>query len=290
MKYDVLIIGSGPSGLTAGIYLSKAGLNTAIIHNDSPGGKMVYISEITNYPGFKKMIGADLSMEMYNHALDAGVKFIFGEVNLINEKDEIFLKNSKDTFIASKIIVAIGTTKRIPEVKGIDKSGVSYCAICDGPIYKDKTVAVIGSGRAAFEESHYLSTICKKVYLFTKEKLKVSSKLIEDIKKVKNIEVRQEMVEEVIGDSFVKKIKTNKSEYDVSAVFPYIGVNAASDFVNVDKTKDGYIKTNEKMLSSNSNIYAIGDIRDKDIRQIVTASNDGVIAAVDIIEKWQRGK
>ncbi len=293
-KFDVVIIGGGPAGLTAAIYASRANLSTVFIEKGAPGGKIVRTSKIENWTGDKLVEGPDLATRMYEHAKAFGAKYeYYGVVNIKSHSEfdhDVILSNDK--IIKSKaVIIATGMVERVPmSVKNIQKfenRGVSYCAICDGPLFKGENVAVIGGGNSAIEEGVYLSSIAEHVYIFVRkpEELWAEKSLIADVKTRKNMTlfIHGEILE-ILGDQQVEKIhvKIDDKEkmLEVKAIFPYVGHNPVTDFVKdlgiTDKT--GFIPTNEFMETKVKGIYAIGDVRVKEIRQIATAVADGVIA------------
>lgn len=288
-KYDVLIIGSGPAGMNAAVYASRLGLKTAMIEKGAPGGKLVNISKISNWIGIKNIEGPELAIAMDKHSKSFGAESIFGNVKLINEnKNAVILDDGK--IIEYKfLIIATGMIESIPkDVDGIDKFntlGVSYCAICDGPIYKGEVVSVIGGGNSAVEEAAYLTSVAKEVHIFVRGKFSAEQKLINELKAKKNIIVHLgSKIIKIKGNKKVEEIITTDGNFKVKAVFPYIGQKAnTASFKNTSiKTKDGFIITDENMKTSVNNIYAIGDVRSKKIRQISTAVSDGTIAAKNI--------
>lgn len=289
-KYDLLIIGSGPGGMNAALYAKRSNLNVAIVEMGPPGGKLVNMEKIENWLGDISLGGAELALRMNAHIEHLGVKSIFGEVIKINEiENKIILKDGEE--IGYKfLIIASGTSEKIPEnVKGIveyNHRGVSYCAICDGPLYKNQVVAVIGGGNSAIEEAAFLASVAKEVHIFVRNKIKAEQIILDELKNKNNVFFHmQEEITEIHGDGKVEHIKTNKGEYDVKAIFPYVGLIANSRFVEGTsiKTNKGFIIVDENQKTSVDNIYSIGDVNDKHIRQVTTAMSDGTIAAKAII-------
>ncbi|MCK5945826.1 MAG: FAD-dependent oxidoreductase [Mycoplasmataceae bacterium] len=295
--YDVAIIGGGPAGLTASVYASRAELKTIFIEKGAPGGKMVNTSKIENWSGDKLVSGPDLAIRMFEHAKAFNATYKYGDVVNIESKEEelkeITLANG-DKIQSRSIVIASGTVERIPEeVDGIHKyenRGISYCAICDGPIYKGEDTAIIGGGNSAIEEGAYLASVAKKVYIFVRGKeMTAEIKLQEDALKKKNIEiVFNSVVKSISGEGKVEKITAVvdgvEKEYNVKAVFPYIGLVPVTSFAKDIKITDkhGYIETNEHMETKVKNIFAVGDVRVKGIRQIATAVADGAIAGKNL--------
>lgn len=291
--YDVIIIGGGPAGLTAAVYSSRANLKTLFIEKGAPGGKMVKTFKIENWPGDKNINGVDLSLRMFDHSKEFGATYKYGNVVNIESKGSnehiITLKNG-DQYQAKAVVIATGMVERVPEtIKGIhefENRGVSYCAICDGPLYKGKDTAIIGGGNSAIEEATYLSSIASHVYVFvrTEKDLIAEKKLIQELKEKQNITILlNSEIKELIGDGKLEKIKAvvegKEQEMQISAVFPYIGQVPVSDFAKSLDIVDtrGFIITDEFMETKVKGIYAIGDIRVKEIRQIATAAADGAI-------------
>ena len=291
-KYDVVVIGGGPAGLTAALYAGRANKKTVFIEKGAPGGKMVTTNLIENWTGDISVNGADLSMRMFEHAKKES-DYKYGDVVSIQTngpKEHIISIASGDTITAESVIIATGTIERVPaDVVNIEKfigNGVSFCAICDGPIFRNKPVAVIGGGNSAAEESVYLSSIANEVHIFVrKPEMRADKSIVEELTNKKNVFIHYNTVmNEIIGDKAVNKVivteNGEKKEYDVDAVFPYIGLDAVSGFVsNLGVTdENGYILTDEGMETTVKGIFAVGDVRKKAIRQISTAVADGAIA------------
>ena len=291
--YDVVIIGGGPAGLTASIYASRAELKTMFIEKGAPGGKMVKTSKIENWSGDKVVSGVDLSMRMFEHAKSFNATYKYGDVKEIISKGEFekeIILATGEIIKTKSVVIASGTIERIPEdIEGIHKyenRGVSYCAICDGPIYKGEDTAIIGGGNSAIEEGSYLASVAKKVYIFVREdKMIAEQQLQEDALKKKNIEIIfNSQVKSITGEGKLEKIIVDvngkEKEFDVKALFPYIGLIPVTSFIPKlgITNRQGYIETNELMETKIKNIFAVGDVRVKPIRQIATAVSDGAIA------------
>ncbi|MGL4952130.1 MAG: NAD(P)/FAD-dependent oxidoreductase [Mycoplasma sp.] len=299
-EFDLAIIGGGPGGLTSAIYGQRANLKTCFIEKGAPGGKMVITAKIENYPGFKSIEGPSLSLEMFNQAIELGSEYIGSEALQIKpyseNKKEILLNNG-NSVIAKAVIIAIGTENRKLDIPGEQKflgRGVSYCAICDGSFYKNKVVAVIGSGNSACEEAVYLSQIATKVFLVVRgNELKAEEFLVNEVQNKKNIEIMMNTdTVEIFGTNSVEilevkdKTKNENIKLEVSAVFPFVGLSAfniGSD-QKVEKTNMNFIITDKNMQTSIEGIYSVGDINDKKYRQISTAISDGTIAALSAKE------
>ena len=293
-KYDVLIIGAGPAGLTAAIYLARNNVNVALIEAKTPGGKISEQSKIENYPGFNSVSGAELSISMFSQARENGAKFIIGKVISIENKDELIklIKLENGLLLESKyLIIATGMQNIIPkEVIDIEKfnnKGVSYCVVCDGPLFKDKVCGIIGGGNSAFEEGNYLSSIAKEVHIFVRDKIIAEQRLVDNVEKQNNIFIhRNAQVLKLNGtsslDSADVNIEGNIVNIPIKGLFPYIGFKPAIDFIDknlLKLDKKNFIVVDENMETSVPNIFAVGDIISKSIRQITTATSDGTIAA-----------
>lgn len=293
-KYDVLIIGAGPAGLTAAIYLARNNVNVALIEAKTPGGKISEQSKIENYPGFNSVSGAELSISMFSQARENGAKFIIGKVMSIENKDELIklIKLDNGLLLESKyLIIATGMENIIPkEVINIEKfnnKGVSYCVVCDGPLFKDKVCGIIGGGNSAFEEGNYLSSIAKEVHIFVRDKIIAEQRLVDNVEKQDNIFIhRNAQVLKLNGtsslDSADVNIEGNIVNIPIKGLFPYIGFKPAIDFIDqnlLKLDKKNFIVVDENMETNVPNIFAIGDIISKSIRQITTATSDGTIAA-----------
>lgn len=293
-KYDVLIIGAGPAGLTAAIYLARNNVNVALIEAKTPGGKISEQSKIENYPGFNSVSGAELSISMFSQARENGAKFIIGKVISIENKDELIklIKLENGLLLESKyLIIATGMQNIIPkEVINIEKfnnKGVSYCVVCDGPLFKDKVCGIIGGGNSAFEEGNYLSSIAKEVHIFVRDKIIAEQRLVDNVEKQDNIFIhRNAQVLKLNGtsslDSADVNIEGNIVNIPIKGLFPYIGFKPAIDFIHqnlLKLDKKNFIVVDENMETNVPNIFAVGDIISKSIRQITTATSDGTIAA-----------
>lgn len=292
--YDVLIIGGGPAGITAAIYCARSNLNVALIDKGLIGGNPLNYLEIQNYPGLpgttENLVDKFLEhLDLYKNI----ERFEFEEIEEINLKEKI-VKTTNYDFKGKKIIIATGSKPRMLNVPGEEEyigKGVHYCAICDGPLYKDKIVAVIGGGNSACEEALGLSKICKKVYIieFT-NKLNCEKTTLDKINNTENIEIHlQKQVRCIVGEDKVTSIEigtpndySNGKVISVDGVFPYIGMSPNLPKGDIPELENGYIKVNENMETSVPDIYAIGDITSKKYRQVITAMSDGAIAAIHI--------
>ncbi|WP_029512594.1 NAD(P)/FAD-dependent oxidoreductase [Mycoplasmopsis iners] len=299
-KYDVIIIGAGPGGLNAALYTSRANLKVALVEKGAPGGKMTATSKIENWLGFDIIDGFDLALKAYNHAISFGAEHVFGEVNKIEKSGELFIVSlaSGDQLTSKKVIIATGMLNREPNfIENYQKyvnRGISYCATCDGPLYKGQNVLVLGGGNSAVEESAYLARIASKVYLVVRDNHFIAEpRLVDDLKKLPNVEIFMEhQIKQLQGENGIEKaqiidLKNNElKEVEVKAFFPFIGfIPNNSSFKHLNITDQaGFIITDDHMQTSIEGLYAIGDIRKKTVRQIVTAASDGAIAAKHIAD------
>lgn len=299
--YDIIIVGGGPAGLTASIYALRAKKSVLLIEKFSPGGQVVQTGKIENYPGFKSIEGAELSRLMFEQASDLGLEVVYSDILNYDITGKIKkVKTYEGEFEAKTIILALGAVARQLDVENEKKfvgKGISYCATCDGNFFKDKVVAVVGGGNTSFEDCLYLSDIVKKIYLIhrrdefrgdahTLEKLKTLA-LNGKIEFVLNSVVKELKGEEKLNSILVEnKISKEIREIKVDGLFVAIGrqpdTALLKDIITLDK--NGYIITDENMRTNVDGVYAIGDVREKRLRQIVTACSDGAIASVDIID------
>lgn len=294
-RFDVIVIGAGPSGMTAAVYAIRAGLKTAILESMAPGGKMIKTYEIQNWPGIKEISGADLAMQMFDHCTSLGAEYLAGKVVKIeaDEKEKRVICQDGSGYLAKAIIVATGTQERllnIPGEKEYTGKGVSYCAVCDGMFFKNKTVTIIGGGNGALEEALYLADLAEKVNIVIRRDVFRAEPFIQDrILNKENIQIIKKHIPlEIKGDgnkvtSICLKNLEDESilELETAAVFPYIGADPCTESVQDLNILDeqGYILVNEKMETAVKGIYGAGDCTKKVLRQVVTAASDGAVAA-----------
>lgn len=294
--FDVLIVGAGPAGITAAIYSQRAGLRAGIIEKDAPGGKIVKTSLIENYPGFKSVSGPDLAYGMFQQMNDAGVKYIYGNVVEIKKINGIFHVTSEDgmTKYSKVVIVASGMNEKkigIPGEKEYYGKGVSYCAICDGPLYKNKPIAIIGGGNSALEEALFLSDLCHEIHLIHRRKeFRADQAVVDKVKANKNIILHLDNIPisfngdgKKINSITIKDINTNvQKEIQIDCIFPFLGFlpvnNVVSNFNVIDDS--GFINVDQNMSTVVEGLYSVGDVNKKQYRQISTAVSDGTIAAL----------
>lgn len=290
--FDIIILGGGPAGFSSAIYAARGAVSTAIVDINMLGGQPSNYLELENYPGFQLVGGYDLMEKFEEHADKFGVeKFPMQEITKIDlAKKKIYTKEYE--FSAKSIIIATGAQPMKLGVKGEKEfvgRGVSYCAVCDGAFYKDKIVAVVGGGNSAIEEAMYLTKFAKKVYVIhRRDKLRADKILQEKAFKNQKIEfIWNSIVLEIQGENTVKSVvlknlQTDKiSELKIDGIFPYIGISPNTELFSgqLNQDKYGFIITDTTMATSVDGVYAIGDVRNTPLRQVVTAASDGAIGA-----------
>lgn len=290
--FDVVILGGGPAGFSAAIYAARGAVSTAIVDVNMLGGQPSNYLELENYPGFQLVGGYDLMEKFEEHADKFGVKkFPMQEIEKVDlAQKKIYTKEYE--FSAKSIIIATGAQPQKLGVLGEKEfvgRGVSYCAVCDGAFYKDKAVAVVGGGNSAIEEAIYLTKFAKKVYVIhRRDKLRADKIIQERAFKNQKIEfIWNSIVLEIQGENTVKLIllkdtQTDKtSKLDVDGIFPYIGISPNTELFSgqLNQDKYGFIITDTTMATSVDGVYAIGDVRNTPLRQVVTAASDGAIGA-----------
>lgn len=291
--YDVVIIGAGPAGLSAGLYAARAGLDCAILEKAAVGGLATTTPNIENYPGVKSTDGFSLCYTMMEQCREAGAEFIFDGANGISSSEggKLVRLESGKTLHCKSVIIAAGASPKKLNVRGEAEfagKGVSYCATCDGTFFKGKTVAVIGGGNTAVEDALYLEKLAKEVYLVHRRDALRADKILADrLANSSVIPIWNSVVESIDGEDKVteitlKDVKTNTlSAVSVDGVFVAIGQTPNSNiFEGIAHDEQGYILTDENMRTNVDGILAIGDIRAKSLRQVITACADGAIAAM----------
>lgn len=296
MNSDVFIIGAGPAGLTAGIFTCRAGLSTICIEKLAIGGQASLSNDIANYPGFDSISGFDLTEKMVNQAKSNGLKLEWGTVkSLTKTKTGFSIKTQDHTYTAKKVIIATGCkTKKLglKDEERLTGRGVSYCASCDGGFFANKVVAVVGGGNTAIGDVEYLSRLAKKIYLINRsEKFRAGDYAVSKIKKYKNLKIlTNAQVVELFGSEKLEAISVKDDEgrkkLAVDGLFIAIGSIPDLDFVKFDLQTDpsGYIIVDDNMRTNIKNLYACGDITNRDFRQIVVACAEGAIAGNSAIE------
>ena len=291
--FDVIIIGAGPAGLTAGIYAARAGLETLVIERYGAGGQILNTYEVDNYPALPGVTGAELGMKMQEHLEKYGVRVEMAEVEKIDfaEGDNKVVTDN-GTYTGRTVILATGNSPKklgIPGEEELTGAGVSYCATCDGAFFKNRTVAVIGGGDVAVEDAIFLARGCSKVYLVhRRDQLRAAAVLQKSLLSLPNVEVVWNSVPREIRDDgsgtvsgleIENRVSGERSTLDVAGVFIAIGNNPNSSYTDaLKKDENGYIIADETCETSLPGVYAAGDVRSKRLRQVVTATADGANA------------
>lgn len=297
--YDTIVIGAGPAGMTAALYAARSNLKVATLEQGAPGGQMNNTSDIENYPGFEMISGPELSMKMYEPLEKLGVENLYGIVEAIKDEGDIKKVITSDaTYETKTVIIATGAKHRLLEVKGEDtysSRGVSYCAVCDGAFFRNQDLLVVGGGDSAVEEALFLTRFANKVTIVHRRDALRAQKLLQDraFAHEKIDFIWDSVVEEIKGNDLkvtsvdIKNVKTGEvTNHEFGGVFIYVGLDPVSNMVtDLDITdEDGWIITDDHMRTNRKGIYAIGDVRHKDLRQITTAVGDGAMAGQQVYQ------
>lgn len=293
-RFDLIIVGAGPGGLTAALYGSRAGLKTALIERAMAGGKLNKTHQISNWPGSGTLEGMQLAQQMHEHALEYGAEYLYGDVIRIEDGEyKKVVTAGGEVYETKTVILATGTVERplgIPGEAELLGRGVSYCAVCDGGFFRDKVVTVIGGGNSALEEAIYLAGHASKVYVVIRRNVfraheVIVSKILENPKFeviYEHIPVELKARDDKLETIVLQDVNNGAlKEIFSSGIFPYIGADPLSEAVSeLDVTdENAYVLVNEQMETVVPGLYAIGDVTAKTLRQVVTAANDGAIAA-----------
>lgn len=294
MKYDVIIIGMGISGISAAIYAKNSGLNVLMLEREMPGGLTNKINKITNYPGIGETTGPDLSYKLFEAINELNIVYKMAEVKNIRVNDDVkIIETENETYEASKVIIATGRKNRtlgLENEKKLLGKGISTCALCDGALYKNKEIAIVGGGNSAVEEAIYLSNIVKKIYMIhRKNSFTADENLVAELNQKDNVEYLWNSNITAIKEEnskFAGIIVNENTELNVEALYTYIGFEPNIEFIKELNITDeqGYIKVNEKYETKVPGIYAVGDAIKKDVYQLITAANDGAIAAINVFK------
>lgn len=290
--YDIIIIGAGISGLTSAIYGLNANKKVLVIDQNGYGGQIMNSQEVDNYPGFSNISGFELMKNIYDQATRLGLEIRYEKVEKITKEKQVILK--EETLQAKAIIIATGLISRTLGLEGEDKlvgKGISYCATCDGFFYKGKTVAVVGGGNTALEDAIYLSNLCKKVYLIHRRKeFRAEEKKLHPLNQKDNMEmITNAVVTAIHGDDKLESItiknKEQEKTLEIDGLFLAIGKIPENEILKdvIELTEDGFIKSDELCHTNIEGIFVAGDIREKKIRQLVTAASDGAVAAIEAV-------
>ena len=303
--FDLVIIGGGPAGLTAGIYAQRARLKTVLLEKQMVGGQIAVSDVIENYPGFPSISGAELMEKFEGHARGLGLEIRFADVLNITVEDEVkVIKTSEGEIRTKAVIIATGASPKrlgVPGEKELTGKGVSYCATCDGPFFRNLKVMVVGGGDTAVKEAVYLSRLAAKVYIVhRRDKFRAEKMHQEKMESTANIEmITSHVLKEIKSENNLVKsvvledLKTcGTREIEAEGVFIFVGINPTTDFADVDKDGGGFIKTAADMATSMPGVFAAGDCRTTPLLQVATAVGDGAIAAasaIDYVEEFEAG-
>ena len=294
---NVIVIGAGPAGITAAIYLKRGGYSPLLIEKMMPGGKVSLTHKIDNYPGFTSIGGSEFANNLMEQLVQNNIDITFDEVTEVSKENEGFLvKTLSNTYSADAVIIATGTVERklgIPGEKEYFAKGVSTCAVCDGGFFKGQPMAIIGGGNSALEEALYLTSLTEKVYIVhRRNEFRADKILVDKIKTDPNIEILTPYIPvEIKGDKKVSSlilqhVETKElKEIELKALFAYIGADSNSTFINIKElvTEKGYLVVNPEMETNVPGLFACGDCISKSLRQVITACGDGAVAAMSAV-------
>ena len=290
--YDTIIIGAGPAGMTAALYAARSNLKVALIEGGLPGGQMNNTSDIENYPGYANISGPELAEKMFEPLENLGVEHLYGLVENIEDHGDVKKVITDDEeFETRTVIVATGSKHRLLGVPGeeeLNSRGVSYCAVCDGAFFRDQDLLVVGGGDSAVEEAIFLTQFAKSVTIVHRRDELRAQKVLQDrafanekIKFIWDSVVKEIKGENRVESVVIENVKTNQvTEHAFGGVFIYVGLDPVSDFTKDLQIQDesGWIVTDDHMKTSVAGVFAVGDVRQKDLRQVTTAVGDGAIA------------
>lgn len=295
--YDTIIIGAGPAGMTAALYAARSNLKVALLERGIPGGQMNNTADIENYPGYANISGPELAEKMFEPLENLGVEHLFGLVEKIEDRGDFKeIITEDERFEAKTVIIASGANHRhlgVPGEEDYNSRGVSYCAVCDGAFFRDEDLLVVGGGDSAVEEAIFLTRFAKSVTIVHRRDELRAQKVLQD-RAFANEKIRfvwDSVVESIHGDErkvtgvTFKNVKTGEvSQAEFGGIFIYVGLDPVSEFAaDLGITDEaGWILTDHQMKTSVAGIYAVGDVRQKDLRQITTAVGDGAIASQEV--------
>ncbi|HJV47484.1 MAG TPA: thioredoxin-disulfide reductase [Bacillota bacterium] len=291
--YDVIIVGAGPAGMTAAVYTARANMSTLMIERGIPGGQMANTEDIENYPGYESILGPDLSNKMFEHAKKFGAEYAYGDIaEVVNEYPYKKIKAGNKEFLAKAVIVATGAEHKelgVPGEKDFAGRGVSYCAVCDGAFFREKELVVVGGGDSAVEEAIFLTRFAAKVTIIHRRGEFRAQKIIQKrafenpkIEVIWNTVLKEIKGEGKVTGVALENVNTGEqTDFPCDGAFIYVGMDPLSKAVQgLGITNEGgYIVTDEQMKTSIPGIFAAGDVREKVLRQVVTATGDGGMAA-----------
>ena len=297
---DIIVIGCGAAGMTAGIYASRAGADVLILEGNSVGGQIASSPKIENFPAFESGSGLEFSEKLYSQAESFGVKFEFDKATSIEKTENGFnVKCEFGSYEAKSVIIATGMSHRklgIEREEELVGNGVSYCAVCDGAFYEGMEVAVNGGGNSALQEALYLANICKKVYLIhRRNEFRADEILVKQVKSCQNIEIVTPCtIKSLCGEesltSIIVKSEEKEKEIDVRCLFVAIGSNPDTEFIKdfIKLDENSFVDSDESCRTNIEGIFVCGDCRKKKLRQLTTAVADGAVAAVNAVDFCRR--
>lgn len=291
--YDVVIAGAGPAGMTAAVYTARANMSTLMLERGMPGGQMANTEDIENYPGFESILGPDLSNKMFEHAKKFGAEYAYGDITgIVDGFPYKTVKAGNKEYLAKSVIIATGAEHRelgVPGEREFSGRGVSYCAVCDGAFFRGKELVVVGGGDSAVEEAIFLTRFATKVTIVHRRDQFRAQKIIQNrafdnpkIEVIWNTVVKEIKGETKVGSVLLENMQTGEQrDFPCEGVFIYVGMDPLTKpFEGLGITnQEGYIVTDEKMKTKLPGIFAAGDVREKLLRQVVTATGDGGLAA-----------
>jgi thioredoxin-disulfide reductase len=298
MVYDIIIIGGGPAGLSAAIYGLRARMNLILIEKIATGGQIALSDDISNYPGFPSLSGIELMQKFEEHAKGLGLNIVYDEISDVSDQGQYkLLKGLEGTYQAKTVIIAVGASPKrlnIPGERQFIGKGVSYCATCDGPFFKDSDVAVVGGGDTAVKEANYLTKIVKSIVLIHRRKEFRAEKIIQErLHNAANVTLELEHTPISINGTksvesiTIENVKTSERKtIPVKGVFVFVGINPQTSFLkNLEKDENGFIKTDHyTLMTSMPGVFCAGDAHSKKLLQVATAVGEGALAATAAIE------
>lgn len=291
MIYDIIIIGAGPAGLTAGIYALRDNKKIKIFEGETIGGHITSSPMVSNYPGFINKSGMEIADSLYNQVIELGGEIELENIVRVENSDPFKVIGEYEQYQAKSVIIATGTKYRLmnlPKEEEFIGNGISFCVTCDGAFYKDKEVAVIGGGNSALIEAIELAKICKKVYMIVMgDKLTGENANIKKVNELKNINIMYKtQVTELLGEDELTGLKLSNGEVlNIDGMFEAIGQIPNIDIIdNVNKDEKGFVESNEDCTTNIPGLFVAGDVKSKKVRQLTTATSDGTIAALNAIK------
>ena len=290
--YDVIILGAGIAGMTAAIYARRANKTVLVVEGKVPGGQIVNATDVRNWPGEERISGENLTQKIYHQVNNFGAKVLYEVVESVKKDGDLFeIATDEGAYKGRSVIIATGSRDKelgVPGEKELVGHGVSYCVTCDGELYKGQDVAVVGGGNTAIYDTLYLANLARKVYLVHRRpQFRADAALVEQVQKLKNVELLLGQIpERIIGESEVEGLMLKNETLPVKAVFVAVGRTPETEVVQglVDLDENGYIIAGEDCHTSVLGVFAAGDCRTKQVRQLVTAAGDGAVAAGAAVE------